>query len=570
VAWLAGLAAWGGFFAASHEAPAVSTGRRDSARFAQMLLVLLVAGIVRLYRLSELPLGPYPDEILVLKNALHLLHQPFDAFGHTPLLHKGWVETPNLYLYFNALIVKLFGVSYPTMKLFSVIPGIVTCGLFFAICHSVVGGRLAVWAALVFAVGHWPVRLSRYGWDVSFMVMGFALSLWLMTLALRRRRDVYAYCAGLASGVSLYSALGARIALLSLALFLLVECAVRREAAAVRRLVAFLVGATLTALPLYPYYLADASAWARTRELSILGSEHPLPVFLDNVWRHALMFHVRGGMYARDNYPGLPMMDAVTGLSLLAGLVPLVKSRGTSVARLILCAFVVNFAGGVLSTSQEGAPYVYRTAAVMVPAFLIVAMGFRWLIELFDRRFAGGWPAWRHHVLPGLATLVVVSLNVYLYFGLEARNLAATRVMAHEVRLIGLELARTPARVYLVTPAVLGKTEPRANPGERYAAANPTFHVSPFLSALAIRYFSGRYNPGRTLAENLKASRDIELVAEAFVEDPRTPIRRPAEVIFSTRDRALLVRIQERFPGAVVRYLHDALGRPIVGIAAIP
>ncbi|MGH7331533.1 MAG: ArnT family glycosyltransferase [Candidatus Rokuibacteriota bacterium] len=571
VAWLAGLAAWGWFLSAAREERSTSVASFHAFPFVQLLVVVVAAAIVRLYKLWELPLGPYPDEILLLRNTLHLLHQPFDAFGHTPLLHEGWVEIPNLYLYFNVVIVKLFGVSYPTLKLFSVIPGIITCGIFFAICHTVVGPRLAVWAALLFAVGHWPVRVSRYGCNVTVAVMLFSLALWFLILALRRRRDIYAYWSGVAGGVCLYSYFGAWIALLSLGLFLLVECAVRRERDVVRTLGAFSIGAAMAAFPLLRYYLFDTSAnWTRAREVGLLNAEHPLFVFLDNVWRHALMFHVRGGLYARDNYPGLPMMDVVSGVLLLAGVVVLIKSGGTSFARLILCAFLINFAAGVFSISQEGAPYVARTVAVMVPGFLIVALGLRSLSERLERRLGDHWPARRRHVLPGLATLVVVCLNVYLYFSLEARNLAATRVMTYELRLIGHEIARARGPVYLVTPTVLRKAEANANPDERYAAANPTFHVSPFLSLLAIRYFSGRYDPDRTLPDNLKASRGIGVVDEASLDNPATTIRGPAEVIFSGRDGATLSRIRKRFPDAAVRYVHDILHRPILGIAVLP
>jgi hypothetical protein len=466
VAWLAGLAAGRWFVSAPREEPSTSVQWAFPLR--QLLVVVVAAAIVRLYKLWEWPLGPYPDEILLLRNTLHLLHLPFDAFGHTPLLHAGWVETPNLYLYFNVVIVKLFGVSYPALKLFSVIPGVISCGIFFAICHTVLGSRLVVWAALLFAFGHWPVRLSRYGWNVTVVVMLFSLALWLLILAPRRRHNLYAYWSGVAAGVCLYSYQSAWIALLSLWLFLLAECAVRRERDDYRTLGAFSIGAALAAFPLFRYYLFGTGAtWTRAREVSLLNAEHPLSVFLDNIGRHALMFHVRGGLYARDNYPGLPMMDVVSGVLLLAGLVVLVKRRGTSFARLVLCAFFANFAAGVFSISQEGAPYVLRVAAVMVPAFLSVGLGLQSLTDLLERRIGDHWLGWRSHVLPGLLTLVVAGLNAYLYFGLEARNLSATRVMTYELRLIGQEIARTRAPVYLVTPAVLGKAEANAHPEER-------------------------------------------------------------------------------------------------------
>ena len=126
---------------------------------------MFTAGFFRFYKISELPLGPSADEIFTLNNTIDLLNQPLDLFGHTPLFVEGWVETAHLYLYFNLLIVKFFGVSYWTMKLFSALPGII-----FVICRWIVGEQIAFWAALIFATAHWPVRVSRCGWDVSFML----------------------------------------------------------------------------------------------------------------------------------------------------------------------------------------------------------------------------------------------------------------------------------------------------------------------------------------------------------------------------------------------------------------
>ena len=108
--------------------------------------------------LGSFPLGSYVDEVLTLNNSLGLLDRPSDLFGQTPLLWPGWVETANLYLYFDLLILKLFGVSYWSMKLLSVIPGIIACGAVFLISQLLFDRRVALWTALLFTFAHWPVR----------------------------------------------------------------------------------------------------------------------------------------------------------------------------------------------------------------------------------------------------------------------------------------------------------------------------------------------------------------------------------------------------------------------------
>ncbi|HXV84638.1 MAG TPA: hypothetical protein VEG60_32720 [Candidatus Binatia bacterium] len=118
VVWLAGVGIWGCYFWRSNSAEPAPSPISAVCHWPAMVLVLIAAVVARLYRIETLPLGPYMDELLALTRSLELGHQSFDFFGHTPLVKAGWVETPNLYLYFNVLILKIFGVHYWSLKLF--------------------------------------------------------------------------------------------------------------------------------------------------------------------------------------------------------------------------------------------------------------------------------------------------------------------------------------------------------------------------------------------------------------------------------------------------------------------
>ena len=306
--------------------------------------------------------------------------------------------------------------------------------------------------------------------------------------------------AGIAAGLSLYTYLGARIAVVSLLAFLAMECAVRRDRLAYRHAASFVIGLVLAALPFFIYYVSAPGAfWARTSQVSVFGGPNPVRTILENIAQHALMFHWRGGTFARDNFPGLPMLDPLTGILLIAGIIVLAQRRDTP-ARLLFCTLLVNFTGGVLSVSQEGGPYVYRTAAVIVPAFLIAGVGLEWLMQKAGTR----WLA--------ITTAAIIAINLYLYFGLEPINTAAMRVMAYEPRMIGQQIARQNSPVRLNASDVLTQKEVHAHPGERYPEANPAVILPPELRKLAIIEFSGRYDMNRSLADNLAHPRDIYFV----------------------------------------------------------
>jgi hypothetical protein len=561
--WLATMALWGYYFwsARREEKSQPAPGRFPGAQFC---LLLSAAFVTRWFKISELPVGPSVDEIFTLNNTIELFHQPFDLFGHTPLFVEGWVETAKLYLYFNFLIVELFGVSYWSMKLFSVIPGIIACGALFLVARLLCGERTAFLTALLFAFAHWPVRLSRYGWDVSFQIMAFVVALGLLLLALRQGRIVYAYLCGIAAGISLYSYVGARICVLSLAAFLLWHWLEGRRQDALRRAAAFFTGVTVAAFPLLLYYLAHPdSFWLRTTELSVFNNTAPAWAIIDNIWRHALMFFTYGGAYARDNYPGLPMLDPLSGALFITGLAAMRRRFHEAAARLLASALLVNFAGGIFSVSQEGPPYVYRSAAVMVPVFLISGLGLQTIADKAQRHMTPR----RFSLLAWPALLCILALNLYFYFGLEAHNRAAMRVMAYEPRLIGLEIARDDLPVFLLGRDLFGPDASRASAGEKYAAANPPTMLARELQQLAVIEFSDRYDLGRSLAQNFAAPQNIHFIESAAPRQGNLPL--PAKIIFRSANHEAKDLIRSVYAGASLREIRDIDGEPFLTVATL-
>ena len=228
ILWCMAIGLWAFYFWPDvAQKPSRSNPRPFS--FAGLVIVLIAAAGTRLYRLVDLPLGPFVDEIFTLNSTLVQLEQPFDPFGHTLVLSQAWgKDHANLFLYLNLPVLKFFGVTYWSAKLLPVVPGVIACAIVFLIAGRVFNKPVAIATAVLFATAHWSIRLNRYGWDVSLMLMMFALAIWLLLVGMQSGRIFYSYCSGIAAGVSLYSYLGARIAVISLASFIALECAARR------------------------------------------------------------------------------------------------------------------------------------------------------------------------------------------------------------------------------------------------------------------------------------------------------------------------------------------------------
>lgn len=556
IAWLALMGLWAWQLGRASTGSKALNGQPEYSGYGLLLIVMAGAAAVRVYQLTALPLGAFVDEIFTLNSSLLLLEKPVDLFGHTLALSPAWgKDHPNLYLYLNLLVLKGFGVSYGTTKLLSVIPGVIGCGAFVLLAQRLFSRQLALATGLLFAFGHWSIRLNRYGWDVSIMIVTFAVAMWLACLALESGRLDCAYFCGIAAGLGLYSYLAARIVVLSLAGFWILEVFIRRERTVRRQAAAFMVGAGAAAYPFLNYYFLEPGGfWARTSEVSVFGTGRPVEAIANNIVRHALMLHWMGGTFARDNVPGLPMMDLLTGLVFIAGLILLVRRIKTPVGRLLWCALLLNFAGGVFSASQEGAPYVYRTSAVIVPALLIAGFGLEWLAARIGQRWLWAFLS------------VTIALNLYLYFGLEAKNVPAMRVMAYEPRLIGLEIARDSMPVWLIEPDVLRQSEVHARPDEKYAASNPAVLLAPDLARLAIVDFSGRYDLARSLSQNLDSPRDIRFIGARAVTNGG--IKGPARIIFKSGDAPVREAVSKQ--GMSLREIPNVNGEPLLIVATLP
>jgi len=261
------------------------------------------------------------------------------------------------------------------------------------------------------------------------------------------------------------------------------------------------------------------------------------------------------------------MLDGVTGLLMLVGLWSLARRHWREMGWVVVLLLGVGWLAGLLSISQEGAPYVYRSAGVMLPAFLMVGFG----VQAIDRALGPGtgprasrW-AWYRYVVPALCGVALL-WNWHLYFGLESRSALAARVMAYEIRLIVDEVRATRLPVYLVGADTLMKRRILDRPGRsplRYLDRNPTFQFSAGYSLRAVEYLSGRRQESAVAGD---PGVGVELLDPGGFES--AAIAKPAVVIFRPGGQGE-AKVRARFPDARVRYVEDVRGPRALGVVDI-
>jgi len=156
-----------------------------------LLAIILLAGVIRFYKLSEIPVSLYWDEVSMAYNAFSILETSKDEFGTKfPLLFRAFEDykTPaNIYL--TAIAVKLFGLNEFSVRFTSAIFGTLTVLATFFLTREIVRKKIfdiqveyiALLASFLLAISPWHIQFSRAGFEANsglfFVVLGAFLLL---------------------------------------------------------------------------------------------------------------------------------------------------------------------------------------------------------------------------------------------------------------------------------------------------------------------------------------------------------------------------------------------------------
>ena len=354
------------------------TGReptRTLARhWAALAVIVLLALVLRVYNLRDLPAGFFCDEAALGYNAWALANYGSDENGAPwPLFvwSFGGYKNP-VFIYAAMLPIKLFGLSEMSVRLTAAAFGVATVAAMFFLGRALLGPWVGLWAALLLAIAPWHLHFSRIAFELISFPLLFAIGLTLLVRFTQGRRTLAA--AFFFMGACLYAY---AIAKLFVPLFLL-GFGVLYLPTVWRRWRGWLVGfpvLLLTVAPAVAFDLAHQRRGMRYFDATtILRPGAPLapllrqyahnyvtffsPRFLfeagDAITRHAVRGH--GELY--------PFFLPLLGLGLLVLLL-----RRDRAAKLILWWLLLYPAGASLMTEIPSA----SRGIIGVPAFCLVA-----------------------------------------------------------------------------------------------------------------------------------------------------------------------------------------------------
>ncbi len=339
-------------------------------RHAPLILVLVAAAFLRFHALSDLPPAHYRDVALTATDALRA------ASGH-PRLHFTYDE--GLYADLMGLVFLVLGASDWTVRAPGALFGVLTCWGVLRLGRAFDRERSGLFGAALLAVSFWHVLLSRSGFRAVLLPCLLVHAAAFLVEGLRsgpgtRRLLLGGALFGL--GVHVYPSV--RFAPLFLTLYVIAQARANRAWGIIFRKFGLFVAATIVvAGPMLLHYLHHPEHFTYPqRVLSVFSPKVPgrdVPAYLErNLEATLLMFHVHGDDNRRHNLSGAPMLDPLTGLLFLAGLVLMIRTPTRPLAVMLLAWVTVMLLPNILSV--EGVPHGLRSCGVLPGVALLAGV----------------------------------------------------------------------------------------------------------------------------------------------------------------------------------------------------
>lgn len=165
-----------------------------------LLLIVVLAFVLRFYRLGEVPLGFHQDEVSQAYNSFSILTTARDRYGQfLPILFRSFGSyQPPVYTYLTPIPIFLFGntifAARATSAFFGVLIVVVTYLIVRIISKHKYGQGLALLSAFVVAISPWSIHFSRRVVEGNLGLFFFLLALYFFLLSLKKIKYILPAC----------------------------------------------------------------------------------------------------------------------------------------------------------------------------------------------------------------------------------------------------------------------------------------------------------------------------------------------------------------------------------------
>jgi 4-amino-4-deoxy-L-arabinose transferase-like glycosyltransferase len=156
-----------------------------------LILILLLAALLRLWKLGSIPPSLTSDEASLGYNAYSILKTGRDEYGKLlPIIFKSFGDyKPGFYVYLTVPFVAVLGLTEFAVRFPSAIAGIISVFLVYLIAGQLFKNRkLSLISAFVMTIAPWAIYLSRGAWEVNVSLTLTLLGIYLFFKAFENQK----------------------------------------------------------------------------------------------------------------------------------------------------------------------------------------------------------------------------------------------------------------------------------------------------------------------------------------------------------------------------------------------
>lgn len=359
-----------------------------------LIIILLVASLLRLYKVDEIPHGLYIDEVSIGYNAYTILTKGVDEHGVSyPLFFQAFGEYKMpIPIYLTSASLATFGKNDLAIRLPSAVFGILTVLLlYFFVRRLFQKENVALLSALLLAITPWHIQFSRGYFEANIALFFYLLGGFLFFEFLHTKNKLLVVGSFLSFILTVYIYNAYRI----IAPVTIIACGViiYNSFPKIRKfLFATLVGLLVLLLPMIFFSLtpggterfSSQSAFAKFTDLSPMQKIVTYPaIFVEN-YLSSLTSHfifVTGDGNGRHTVTGMGNLFRWEFVFFLPGLYFLFKKRKELFSKVIFFLFLL---APVTAALTNPSPHTLRLFLLVIPLTVIISYG---IVTLWEKKF---------------------------------------------------------------------------------------------------------------------------------------------------------------------------------------
>lgn len=169
--------------------------------FFWIILLLIFGFAICSFALNDLPVHIIPDEGSFWETASALARKEI----HPGLFDSGVYTFPIASSYFQAWILRIFGINFWSWRFASIIPAVATLIPLYLLAKLWFGRTTAITACVMMLANPYFISFSRMGYNNSQSLFPVTLCIFFFALAVRKGSYFYLWLAGLTVGLGFYT-----------------------------------------------------------------------------------------------------------------------------------------------------------------------------------------------------------------------------------------------------------------------------------------------------------------------------------------------------------------------------